>query len=63
MRSKLNGYKTYCVGLVTALIGLYQTVHLGHLSTTSVSAFLAAGGLGALRASIKKVELAIKAAK
>jgi hypothetical protein len=63
MRSKLNGYKTYLVGVITALLGIYNVVRIGHFSTASVAAFVAAGGLASLRAAIAKVEKALAAKK
>jgi D-arabinose 1-dehydrogenase-like Zn-dependent alcohol dehydrogenase len=59
----LAGWKTYIVAVVTAALGVYNLTTKVHLDTTSIIAFLGAGGLGALRAAIAKVEVALKSAK
>jgi hypothetical protein len=59
----LAGWKTYIVAVVTAALGVYNLTTKVHLDTTSIIAFLGAGGLGALRAAISKVELALKGKK
>lgn len=61
LQTTLAGYKSYIVAVVAALVGVYQVVHVSHLNTASVTAFLAAGGLAALRAAVAKVENALKA--
>ncbi len=63
LQSKLAGYKSYLVGLVTAVLGLVNAIKVGHLDFQNVAAFIAAGGLTALRAGVSKVEKAFKAKK
>ena len=63
LQSKLAGWKTYLVGLVTAILGTINAVKIGHLDFQNVAAFIAAGGLTALRAGVAKVEQAFKAKK
>jgi hypothetical protein len=59
----LAGYKTYIVAAVTALVGVYNLTTKVHASSSSIEAFLGAGGLAALRAAIAKVEAALKTTK
>lgn len=63
LQAQVSGYKTYIVGIVVAVLGVINAVHIGKLDFQNVSAFVAAGGLGALRAGVKKVELAVSAKK
>lgn len=63
LQSKLAGYKTYIVGVITAVLGVINIIHVGHFSYVNISAFVAAGGLSALRAGVSKVEKALKAKK
>jgi len=59
----LSGYKTYIVAVVTAVLGVYNLTTSVHLTTVSIMAFVAAGGLAALRSAVAKVEAAIKSPK
>lgn len=61
--NKISGYKTYIVGVITAVLALINAIHVGHLDYQNIAGFIAAGGLTALRAGVKKVELAINAKK
>jgi hypothetical protein len=63
LQTKLAGYKTYAVGLITAILGVINAVHLHKFDFQNISAFIAAGGITALRASVSKVESALKAKK
>ena len=63
LQTKLVGYKTYAVGVVSAVLGLVNAIKIKHLDFQNVSAFVTAGGLTALRAAISKVEAALKAKK
>ena len=54
---KFDGYKTYGVAVVTVVYGAYQTyIQTGSNWKTFVPYLLVGGGLGSLRAAIKKVE-------
>lgn len=56
----LTGYKTYIVAVVTAALGVYNLTTKVHVDTNSIIAFLAGGGMAALRAAVAKVEAAVK---
>lgn len=63
VQSAVSGFKTYAVALFAAVLGVVNVFQVHHFDVTNVAAFVSAGGLGALRAAVSKVELALKAKK